>query len=1145
MAQVWAAVHQRLGFQAAVKVVVSELASDSHYVDAFFSEARSHAGIEHPSVIRLLDYGHVGGEDVPPPDARQGDPYLVMERAEGTLRDRMPRSYGGLVRVLLEVLDALAYAHARGVLHRDLKPENILRVGDHYKLADFGIAQSTRLDETYDRETLNPTVGTPAYMPPEQLRGATHEFGPWTDLYALGCMTFEMVSGAVPYSGSRLMQIAMAHLEEPVPTLDPRFAVPAALERWIVRLMAKRPRDRFRWAADAAHALVELSLGFDAESEAAHDSPRQRNSATQILDVAHDMTTLVDIVSDEFVSGPTVDADGLVTPHPEAESVAPRVTPIESAPAPMPAKWRERRRSVTSEAAEGLGLFALRRPCVVGQVEAREALWESLRTVRESGALECVIVRGASGAPVTEVCEWLTTRAHEVAAASTLRVFHSRAGGSREGLVGLAEDFFSLWSLGSRHVADRIESLLAGHVPQELLHAEVSALAAEVSAARGEEPENRVVPTRRDRYRMLSRAVEIATETRPAILLVENAQWGPDALAFVDYLMDRQADRPLLVVVSVLEDEVDRDSSIARALEAIAEAARPVALERYDATEQEALVDELLGLEPRSRARVVDITVGDQVFAQSLLADCIDNDWLDATEEGFRITDEADVAPDAATLFARRIERFETHVGGDVADVLEVAATLGRAPEPAELESVCAEIGLTLPQGLDGLLEEFGLVVSRGHRWWFVHDAGVEGLRQRAREDGKAAQWHRACAAVLRQRTGPDRPETLRRVAEHLEAAGDLKQSLKPRLEAAQAIRRTDAPLARRMVEQCRNHAGALKLSPDSATAIEIDCVEGQVFLSEGALEKGEALAVRAADAAERTANRPGLALALRIRARAATLRGALEEASRLYVKAERLASDLGAIDDAASAAFGAGYAAYARADYAAASEYYERAIDRYEAISRLDQAASVQSYLAGLHVATGSFDEARRASERAMETGRRIGNVNVMAEAALGLGEIARHTGSFRDAREHYREARYLFQLTGSGRRRSVNLNLALNELGQGHYAEAMKLLGSLEYKSGPRAALVMIGRATCALGTGDPDLFGEVLDEAIEMVGREARFRDFAWMLEIASSIATGVDTRLARRLDDVLLDYYRRTGDRSRQQVVRTRMEARTPS
>jgi serine/threonine-protein kinase len=266
MATVYLAEDRKHRRQVAVKVLRPELAAALGH-ERFLREIEIAAGLSHPHILPLYDSGEADGVL-----------YYVMPYVEGeSLRDRIDREKQlPLDEALLlarEVADALSYAHTRGVIHRDIKPENILLQSGHAVVADFGIARAIsaagggRLTET------GLAVGTPAYMSPEQVAGETDLDGR-SDLYALGCVLYEMLAGQPPFTGPTLESVVHQHLAaEPRPITQLRPVVPAAVAGVVQRALAKNPADRFNPVAQFADAL-RPSLATTAATGSGVGAPR-------------------------------------------------------------------------------------------------------------------------------------------------------------------------------------------------------------------------------------------------------------------------------------------------------------------------------------------------------------------------------------------------------------------------------------------------------------------------------------------------------------------------------------------------------------------------------------------------------------------------------------------------------------------------------------------------------------------------------------------------------------------------------------------------------------------------------------------------------------------------------------------------------
>jgi eukaryotic-like serine/threonine-protein kinase len=254
MGTVHRAVDTHLGRPVAVKILKRVLADDATFLERFRREARAAAVISHPGVARVYDYGE-----------RSSEPFIVMELVDGdTLAERIARGgplpWQHAFAIAEQVAAALSAAHTHGVVHRDVKPANILidRAG-RVKVTDFGIARAARAT-TLTRPGM--VLGSANYVAPEQAQG--NPVGPAADLYSLGCVLFESVTGTTPYQGRSAVAIATQHVSAPVP--DPRDHVadlPEPAARLIMRSLGKQPDDRFPSAASMAAALHDARLGRD------------------------------------------------------------------------------------------------------------------------------------------------------------------------------------------------------------------------------------------------------------------------------------------------------------------------------------------------------------------------------------------------------------------------------------------------------------------------------------------------------------------------------------------------------------------------------------------------------------------------------------------------------------------------------------------------------------------------------------------------------------------------------------------------------------------------------------------------------------------------------------------------------------------
>ncbi|TFG46047.1 MAG: serine/threonine protein kinase, partial [Gemmatimonadales bacterium] len=239
--------------QVAIKVLRPELSASVGH-DRFLREIDLAAGLQHPHILPLHDSGAI--------DADDGTLlYYVMPFVQGeSLRQRLEQDnqlpIDEALAIAREVLSALECAHAAGVVHRDIKPENILLSGGHALVADFGIAVAAHQTPEDARLTdVGSVIGTPAYMSPEQAAGE-REIDARSDLYAFGCVLFEMLAGTPPFIGQSSRAIMVKRLtEEPPSVLRLREDVPVEVDAALQRVLARAPAERFPTAASFAAAL--------------------------------------------------------------------------------------------------------------------------------------------------------------------------------------------------------------------------------------------------------------------------------------------------------------------------------------------------------------------------------------------------------------------------------------------------------------------------------------------------------------------------------------------------------------------------------------------------------------------------------------------------------------------------------------------------------------------------------------------------------------------------------------------------------------------------------------------------------------------------------------------------------------------------
>ena len=271
MSRVWRALDQNTGKNVAVKVLREEYSEDESFIRRFDREAQAASRMSHPNIVNLLD---VGVEE-------DGTRYLVMEYVQGKTLKRFIQESGALrpeiaAQIIIRVLAALQHAHQNGVVHRDIKPQNILidKEGT-VKVADFGIARMANAQTV--SQTDESVMGSVYYFSPEQARGAAVDAR--SDIYSVGVVFYEMLTGKVPFTGDTPVAIAMQHLQTaPIPPAEVNPSVSSALDFVVLHAMEKKPRRRYQSAEEMLRD-VRLAMEHPDTILAAREEAERREKA--------------------------------------------------------------------------------------------------------------------------------------------------------------------------------------------------------------------------------------------------------------------------------------------------------------------------------------------------------------------------------------------------------------------------------------------------------------------------------------------------------------------------------------------------------------------------------------------------------------------------------------------------------------------------------------------------------------------------------------------------------------------------------------------------------------------------------------------------------------------------------------------------
>ena len=1149
----------------------------------FHSEVEDHARLAHPGVVYLFDYGEIDEHEAAASDGAfsAGSPYVAMELADGgTLRDRMPMDNWREVALAVEqVLDSLAFAHARGVVHRDLKPENLLVFRNtsgpegepRIKLADFGIAHAFGRERDAGTAELSAPAGTPAYMAPEQLHGQWRSYGPWTDLYAVGCIVWELVCGRVPFTGESLLELAVQHEEDERPALEPMVPVPEGLEAWIHRAMAVEPGDRFRTAADAAWSLPDFSNssggdrvsgdgradgdGMDAATELPWETIDE-GAAPTLAPLRHGEGPSAEIApsggsqSDElstFEAAPT-----LVGPPDERQSrVDARPRP------PVPETWRTARdrQLPTPLVGAGLELFGLREPPFVDRIRERDRLWSALRRVAETGESETILVTGAAGTGKSRLVDWTATRAAELGAANVCRVVHTAGSGGRgEGFAGMVRRLFHTWRLDRdevyHHLLDALPPLGGDG---DLREADARALTELLHPT-----DDETGPVDGPRYQfsesgqkwaVLRRLIERFARRRPVLLWLEDLQWGPSSLPAFDHLGPAANRAPSVLLVGTVRsgELADRPTLADRVAAADDEPrAERIDLPPLSVTDHHEFVERLLPLDRDLAHRLAERTEGNPLFAVQLLEDWIERDGIEVGSEGFRLASEAEfgVPDDVQHLWMERIERLaegDPELGREtILESLELGATLGREFDRREWAVVLEQAGYGMR--VSRILELVPDMIRRGligrgaDDRIVAHRLLVDSLRTRARRAGRLGRHHRRCAEALEHMYAGYFEPVAGRLVEHWLEANVPERAVRylklqfEHLKGHEDGGRTD------VLAQLGSVLDELGREADHEDRLDYDLLRCWERHERGDTVGAEQLARSVVERARPAGDGARAGEAAHVLAKCLRRDNRPDVARRWLERGLEWVDGAGAPKVEGNLHLVTAYLDSMSGRFEAALDHLERSRVCFEQIELREGAYWVQYWQGWVAMSRGQTEKATEAfralTERASDDGyRRVAN-----QALNGLGEIARFEGESDRARRYYRRRRKGVRELGKSEAIAVtDLNLAQVELDAGRFDRALRIVEQAERRldqigSHHRRHLVALIRLAHAAGTGGWETFDEIFARYAGGWPEEARLiNDHPWLLELAADSCVDADRcERARRLLELAGDLWGRLGD-----------------
>ncbi|MCB9687619.1 MAG: protein kinase [Alphaproteobacteria bacterium] len=1095
MGSVWKGVHRESGVPVAVKILHRSTTKDGTPPQSFKNETRAVAALDHPGIVWVFDTGVVDTEAAVASNGgmQDGSPWLAMEYASGgTLTDFVPRTWEDVRALLLDLLSALGHAHSRGVVHRDLKPGNVLQcsVSDlrpGWKLTDFGIAAA--LEETVDRSIARGIVGTLAYMSPEQIKSDWRQFGPWTDLYALGCMIYRVVGHQRPFKEIRGPGLITAHLTQRPQRLIPRVPVPSLFAEWVDALLQKQPRDRFQSAAEAARMLLALGPPVKLPADLGPQPLGDNESPT--VGAFDDSTEVSRIRS---AMDPT--------------AMLPQDWRTDEVPWPLPRLL-----------GAGLGLAGIRSIPMVGRETERDALWSVLHDVARTGRARAVIVRGSVGVGKTRVARWIGETAHARGGIPWLISEARPDEAPQEALVRAFRRWFRTVRLEVEDRAQRLQDSLGLAPDDELVGLGSSLLATDGESGPLVEGEARLGVARA--------LLEKIAGRRPAVLVLDDAHNSIDAVRFARHVLEAQSVRqsPLVLVLTVAE-EASSDSQLTRELSDLRHRSdvRGVELAPLAAPTMSRLLQGLLPLERSLVSLLVERTAGNPLHAVELVKSWVSSDRLVLGDGGFELRGgTADPAAMPMTdLWAAQIGEVLDGLPPEAAVLLETAAALGSPVDEGEWQRVsddpkarfAARGQVRFVRENAALRSELRVRMISAHLWEetegglaFVHEMLREAVLGGAREAGRLDSHHRACARMLLHR--PDARIHAERIGRHLLLGKRGEQAVAHLVEGFRRRRRRSGEAAALPVLALVEEALIAGSVPaDDVRWVELAVRRAETFVRLERADDAARWGQRGLDLAEAGAHRLLRSRALVALARALMLGREARVADDLLARAEGLVQEsddqrwLGEIQATrAQCARLLGDVQRSRGHSRLAARYLTAAGERVSA-------ANAWAALAESAEFEGEQARAERAWERARVLFSRGGHVAREAECLAALGQLAHRRGDLEQARAMLALALERFRASGSIRALHAQLALARLHLARREWDDARRLasevvVGAETARMGPLEVQIHAVLLTAATGLRDWSGF----DVHLEQVRRGVQppvDPDLLWCLDLAQARA-----------------------------------------